>query len=577
VISSGGTLLSEQNNLMTVSGTVAVTAGGLFKVNANGGSSDLNLTGTLSNAGTVQLTSSSNNAVTLDAAGVTIDNASGGLITVDSGSGGARTLNVGISNTGTVVFNTNATLNIGAINFNNNAGGVFTVVSGVTVDIQDDNNTARTFANSGSVSIASSGVLRMNGNDFSNLGSGVLTVNGSLYMGDGNVGPNDGGDLSNSGTINGSGNIYMEGGTFTGNAVGGSVVLNPGNSPGRLTIDGTVVFGLGSKLIIELDGRKAVEQYDQLVVTGRYALAGTLAVTAYAAFAAAAGDSFDVVQYGSHDGMFHEITGLDQYTGVAIDPLFGDKGLKLNARAITADGTASDDKIDGTDGDDALVGRDGDDVLMGGLGSDLLLGGAGNDVLKGGGGDDRLIGGEGTDTADYRDSIDAVTVNLSQGSATGASIGVDTLVSIENLVGTAAVDTLIGNDRDNRLDGQGGADVLTGGAGRDVFVVGQGDTVTDFASGEDTLELDRADFAIAGAPAAGQTFSVIGGSYDGSAACDNAAFAARQAAFIYSSADHALYYDSNGADPGGYSVVVTLQPGATLLATDIHLITHAAA
>ena len=105
-----------------------------------------------------------------------------------------------------------------------------------------------------------------------------------------------------------------------------------------------------------------------------------------------------------------------------------------------------------------------------------------------------------------------------------------------------------------------------------------GDRITDFVSGEDLLEIDTSAFAVAsGLAAAGKTFSVIGGSYDGSAAGDNAAFTAKQAIFVYSSADHALYYDSNGSDPGGYSVVVSLQTGATLAATDIHLVTHLAA
>ncbi|MBM3516046.1 MAG: calcium-binding protein, partial [Alphaproteobacteria bacterium] len=534
------------------------------------------------NAGLIQLTSTGGAAqAKLDLLGGTLINNAGGTIALDAGTGGSRVINAGISNSGTINFNTSATLDIGAINFNNNSGGLFTVASGVTVNIQDDNNPSRVFNNSGTVVINATGQLVMNGTDIVNLVGGLFTVNGTLWMGDGSS-ATGGGDFTNNGTIDGSGTIKMQGGTFTGNAVGGTVTLAPGNSPGKLAIDGAVVFTNNSKLVIELGGRKAVEEYDQLTVTGRYALAGTLAVAAYGAFAAAAYDSFDVVQYGSKTGMFHEITGLDQYAGVAIDPVFTDTGITLNARAITSDGTAGDDMLNGTDDDDALVGRDGNDVLSGGLGSDLLLGGAGNDILKGGAGDDRLIGGEGRDTADYRDATSSVSVDLSQGSATGAGIGVDTLVSIEDLIGSASVDTLIGNDRDNRIDGGGGKDVLTGGAGRDVFVVGSpadaGDTITDFVSGQDALELDAVSFALGDSSLiAGRNFSVIGGTYDGSSAGDNAAFTAKQATFVYSSADHALYYDSNGSDPGGYSTVVTLQPNATLVATDIHLITRAAA
>ena len=53
-------------------------------------------------------------------------------------------------------------------------------------------------------------------------------------------------------------------------------------------------------------------------------------------------------------------------------------------------------------------------------------------------------------------------------------------------------DVLIGNDVANRLDGGAGNDKYTGGLGADIFVISQKgftDTITDFKSGEDKLDL----------------------------------------------------------------------------------------
>lgn len=65
------------------------------------------------------------------------------------------------------------------------------------------------------------------------------------------------------------------------------------------------------------------------------------------------------------------------------------------------------------------------------------------------------------------------------------------------LVGSAAADVLNGENGDDYLRGGGGGDTLTGGAGRDVFVyeatsdsiVSAFDTITDFASGIDRIDL----------------------------------------------------------------------------------------
>jgi Ca2+-binding RTX toxin-like protein len=139
-----------------------------------------------------------------------------------------------------------------------------------------------------------------------------------------------------------------------------------------------------------------------------------------------------------------------------------------------------------------LVGADGNDVLVGGDYDDTLIGGVGAD---------KLDGGDGSDTARYAASGAGVTIDLSAGTGTGGDAEGDTLVSIENVVGSSFGDTLRGNSADNVLDGGAGTDVaeFSGSSsgyqitriGSDVVVVdtnsGDGDDGTDTVRGVETL------------------------------------------------------------------------------------------
>ncbi|MCI0754845.1 hypothetical protein MON41_13940, partial [Roseomonas vastitatis] len=64
--------------------------------------------------------------------------------------------------------------------------------------------------------------------------------------------------------------------------------------------------------------------------------------------------------------------------------------------------------------------------------------------------------------------------------------------------GNALSNIIIGNDGPNVLNGLGGNDILTGGKGDDTFVIGKGmghDTITDFAPGQDVINLDGFGFS----------------------------------------------------------------------------------
>ncbi len=143
-----------------------------------------------------------------------------------------------------------------------------------------------------------------------------------------------------------------------------------------------------------------------------------------------------------------------------------------------------------------FVGTASDDVIQGTSGNDHLTGLAGNDVLVGGAGNDILDGGLGTDTASYFNAASSVAVNLAlTGQQNTGGGGLDTLIDVENLLGSRFDDVLAGNSGNNVLAGNGGNDQLSGGAGADTFKWLPGETgittINDFTPGVDKLDLSQ--------------------------------------------------------------------------------------
>lgn len=170
----------------------------------------------------------------------------------------------------------------------------------------------------------------------------------------------------------------------------------------------------------------------------------------------------------------------DNYTHTA-DGSYRIQGLNGNDVITVAAATTGNDFLEGGAGNDTLNAAGTDDILDGGAGNDTLNGGAGNDILRGGAGTDVLNGGDGIDTADYSTSAAAVIVSApldptrtSRGA--GGDAALDTLSSIENLIGSAFNDTLSGNSLDNQLVGNAGKDTLRGMDGNDVLI---GDAMID--------------------------------------------------------------------------------------------------
>jgi len=184
-------------------------------------------------------------------------------------------------------------------------------------------------------------------------------------------------------------------------------------------------------------------------------------------------------------------------------------------------GSEGADQLIGSNGGEELIGREGRDfinglggrdIIYGGDDRDLLRGSEGADFIHGGLGDDDIDGGTNTDPNEaeadtvsyetaYRDTLvgglvanafGAVTVDLEAGTASGA-FGNDTIINVENV---------IGSNNDDAISGDGGANVLTGGLGDD-YLAGRG--------GDDLFSLNGSDWAEGGD---GDDIFLVGGAGD---------------------------------------------------------------
>jgi Ca2+-binding RTX toxin-like protein len=150
----------------------------------------------------------------------------------------------------------------------------------------------------------------------------------------------------------------------------------------------------------------------------------------------------------------------------------------------------------------------------------------GNDIIYGGEGSDTINGGANSDTAAYTDSAESVYVSLETGKGYGGTAQGDTLISVENLTGSAQWDVLEGNAEANTLFGWDGHDSLKGGGGADTLLGGFGDDTLMGGAGGDTLDggegIDTASYADSqgGVKVQLDTGKGYGGSYTGNAAGD---------------------------------------------------------
>ncbi len=220
-------------------------------------------------------------------------------------------------------------------------------------------------------------------------------------------------------TAGGSVTVNLAAGTATG-AAGNDTLLNINHVRGSSFSD--VLIGSNSAVVEQFEGRAGNDTID-------------------------GAGGIDIVRYDSAD----RAVNVNLATGVAQDGLGGTDAL-VNIEGIR--GSAFNDILTGGN---ALNGTGVKD------GFEAFTGNAGDDTIDGGGGYDR---------ADYLTSTGAVTVTLGGtgvGFAADGLGGMDTLISIEGVRGSAFNDILTGSDSAafESFEGREGSDVIDGRGGID--------------------------------------------------------------------------------------------------------------
>ena len=218
------------------------------------------------------------------------------------------------------------------------------------------------------------------------------------------------------------------------------------------------------------------------------------------------------------------------YGGFGNDFLNGGRGNDYLYAGIGNDlalGESGNDFIQGEWGEDKLYGSNGDDTLKGNQNSDRLYGGWDNDLLDGGRGNDSLYAGIGNDRAHGAAGDDFIQGEWGEDAVYGGN-GNDILEGNQNrdrlyggwdndlldggqdndsLYGGNGADKLYGAAGDDFIQGEWGDDLIYGGASadtiegnqnRDIFaytsasdsLIESSDTIVDFTSGTDKLQLD---------------------------------------------------------------------------------------
>ena len=189
----------------------------------------------------------------------------------------------------------------------------------------------------------------------------------------------------------------------------------------------------------------------------------------------------------SHTRAFLEANfGSTTHNGTAADDIFAG-----NATDEIFNGMAGNDQFWVGGGNNEAHGGDGNDVFFAREGTNELYGDGGHDKFLANGGIDTIDGGAGRDQVRYLTGRDdnAVDVNLVAGTVDEGRDGSieDTLVSIENVIGSYGDDLIRGDGAANKLQGWDGDDVLYGGGSYDSVSGDNGDDVLYGEAGNDQV------------------------------------------------------------------------------------------
>jgi Ca2+-binding RTX toxin-like protein len=212
------------------------------------------------------------------------------------------------------------------------------------------------------------------------------------------------------------------------------------------------------------------------------------------------GDGTDTISY---DTSMAAITAAFQTVSYFSGLIFRTINAGFRNGDAQGDTVSSVENVIGSAYNDSVVGTNTDNKLDGSFGNDLIFGMGGNDVLIGGIGADTIYGGDGNDTVSYAGSFEGVKVAFASGSYrfglntvlvtagfTGGDAEGDTVLDVENAIGTDYADVLYGDALNNWFEGGGGIDVLVGNEGDDVLMGGLGNDNIDGGAGSDTADFN---------------------------------------------------------------------------------------
>ena len=280
-------------------------------------------------------------------------------------------------------------------------------------------------------------------------------------------------------TIDMAANVVDTGGlnVFSGSNLADTINGGSGND--------TINSGDGNDLVLHYvgDGQdtvgmgETVGDDDQLVVLNYNVVTNTQNATAQNFTVGANILGAIEVNYGAAAGNEITANGVEDITiylgtgGDTVSILTPLGGTTLSTATIVVGGTAAT-----TNGQTVNAGQINSDLAIG----VTFMGGGGGDTFVSGKGADVFDGNGSVDTVSYAASTGPVTVDLSDldGANVSGADGLDTLIEVENVIGSAYADTITGNGGSNIITTGGGSDNVSGGGGSDTVIV-TGD-VADF-------------------------------------------------------------------------------------------------
>lgn len=200
----------------------------------------------------------------------------------------------------------------------NEASGRLTVTGGreLALNVPD-----RELENAGSVTVGAASALRAGGEYRQSAGLTTLAAPSSRLGG--SAAWIDGGVLRGSGTVESSLTNAGE--------------VQPGLSPGVLTVTGDYAQAAGGALTMEIGGLEGGAAHDRLDVGGAASLAGALRIETVGGFAPATGDGFELIRHSDEDGEFDAVSGLAPDAGHSYQPPeYEPGGTWLRAAAVPA-------------------------------------------------------------------------------------------------------------------------------------------------------------------------------------------------------------------------------------------------